>query len=69
MGKRVLPTMQALSEEQNASGEGGEVDRQTPRNKDVKAKEYDQGIRGEEWMVQLTESAGWWMGDDEFSWC
>ena len=67
MGERVLPTTQALSEEQNASGEGGEVDRETPRNKDVKAKEHDQGIRGEEWMVQLTESAGWWMGDDEFS--
>lgn len=47
MGKRVLPTVQALSEERNASGEGGEVDRVTPRNKDLKALEHDQGIRGE----------------------
>ena len=34
------------------------------------------GNQGEEWVVQvtesakgqLTESAGWWMGDDDFSW-
>ena len=57
MGARVFPTVQALSEEQNPSGEGGEVDRETARNKDAKAEEHDQGIRGEEWMVQLTESA------------
>ena len=57
MGERVLPTVQALSEEQKASAEVGEVDRETPRNKDLKAQEYDQGIRGEEWMVQLTETA------------
>ena len=57
MGERVLPTVQALSKEQNASGEGGEVDRETLRNKDVKAQEHDQGIRREEWMVELTENA------------
>ena len=58
MGERGLPTVQALSKEQNASGEGGEVDRETPRHKEVKAQEHDQGIKGEEWMVQLKESAG-----------
>ena len=57
MGERVLPTVQALSEEQNTSGEGGEVAQETPGNKDAKAQEHDQGIRGEEWMVQVTESA------------
>ena len=57
MGKRVLPTVQALSEKKNASWTGGEVDRETPRNKDAKAQEHDQAVRGEEWMVQLTESA------------
>ena len=57
MGDRVLPTVQVLSEEQNASGEGEEVERETPRNKDVKAQEHDQGVRGEEWKVQLTKSA------------
>ena len=53
----MLPTVQALSEERNASGEWEEVDRETPRNKDAKAQEHHQVIRGEEWMVQLTESA------------
>ena len=57
MGERVLPTMEALSEERNASGKGGEVDRESPRNKYTKAQEHDQGIRGEKWMVQFTERA------------
>ena len=57
MGERVLPIVQALSEERNASGEAGEGDRETSRSKDGKVQEHDQGIRGEEWMVQLTESA------------
>ena len=46
--------------------------RESPRNKDVKAQEQDQRIRvGSGWcssrrvLVQLTESAGWWMGDDD----
>ena len=45
--------------------------RETPRNKDGKAQEHDQGIRERSgWcssrrvLMQLTESAGWWMGDD-----
>ena len=47
------------------------MNRETPRNKDDKAQEHDQGIRERcgwcsSWrvLVQLTESAGWWMGDD-----
>ena len=46
------------------------MNRETPRNKDDKAQEHDQGIRARSgWcssrrvLVQLTESAGWWMGD------
>ena len=48
------------------------MNRETPRNKDDKAQEHDQGIRERsEWcssrrvLVQLTESAGWCMGDDD----
>ena len=48
------------------------MNRETPRNKDGKAQEHDQGIRERSgWcssrrvLVQLTESAGWWMGDDD----
>ena len=48
------------------------MNRETPRNKDDKAQEHDQGIRERSgWcssrrvLVQLTESAGWWMGDDD----
>ena len=48
------------------------MNRETLRNKDVKAQEHDQGIRERSgWcssrrvLVQLTESAGWWMGDDD----
>ena len=65
MGEKVLLTVEALSEEQNASGEGGEVNRETRRNKDVKAQEHDQGIRGEEWKVELSDRGGWLMGDDD----
>ena len=46
------------------------MNRETPRNKDGKAQEHDQGIRERSgWcssrrvLVQLTESVGWWMGD------
>ena len=45
---------------------------ETPRNKDDKAQEHDQGIRERSgWcssrrvLVQLTESAGWWMVDND----
>ena len=48
------------------------MNRETPRNKDDKAQEHDQGIRersgrcsSRRVLVQLTESAGWWMGDDD----
>ena len=48
------------------------MNRETPRNKDGKAQEHDQGIRERSgWcssrrvLVQLTESEGWWMGDDD----
>ena len=48
------------------------MNRETPRNKDHKAQEHDQGIRERSgWcsarrvLVRLTESAGWWMGDDD----
>ena len=48
------------------------MNRETPRNKDDEAQEHDQGIRERSgWcssrkvLVQLTESAGWWMGDDD----
>ena len=52
------------------------MSRETPRNKDDKAQEHDQGIRDGGSVVQLTESAkgqltesAGWMGDDDFSWC
>ena len=51
------------------------MNRETLKNKDDKAQEHDQGIRERSgWcssrrvLVQLTESTGWWRGDDEFSW-
>ena len=46
--------------------------REAPGNKNGKAQEHDQGIRERSgWcssrrvLVQLTESAWWWMGDDD----
>ena len=48
------------------------MNRETPRNKDDKTQGHDQGVRERSgWcssrrvLVQLTESAGWWMGDDD----
>ena len=48
------------------------MNRETPRNKDGEAQEHDQGIRersgccsSQRVLVQLTESAGWWMGHDD----
>ena len=48
------------------------MNRETSRNKDDKAQEHDQVIRKRSgWcssgrvLVQLTESAGWWMGNDD----
>ena len=77
MGERVLPTVQVLSEMRRHERRAVEVDRETPRNKNTGAQDHQKGIRGEEWRVQLTESAKgqltesawWWVGDDEFSWC
>ena len=54
-----------------------EVDRETPRNKNTGAQDHQKGIRGEEWSVQLTESAkeqlteiaGVVDVDDDLSWC
>ena len=47
------------------------MNRETPSNKDDDAQEHDHGIRERSgWCssrrvpVQLTESVGWWMGDD-----
>ena len=36
---------------------GEEVDLETPRNKNTGVQYHQKGIRGEEWRVQLTESA------------
>ena len=48
------------------------MNRETPRNKDDRAQEHDQGIRERSgWcssrrvLVQLTESAGWRTADDD----
>ena len=57
MGERALPTVQVLSEVRRHERRGVEVDRETPRNKKTGAQDYQKGIRGEEWRVQLTESA------------
>ena len=72
MGARVLPTVQMLSEIVKQKRRGGEMNRETPRNKDGKAQEHNQGIRERSrWcssrrvLVQLTESAGWWIGDND----
>ena len=72
MGARVLPNVQMLSEIAKQKRRGGVMKRETPRNKDGKDQEHDQGIRERSgWgssrrvLVQLTESAGWWMGDDD----
>ena len=77
MGERVLPTVQVLSEVRRHERRGMEVDRETPRNKNTCAQDHQKGIRGEEWRVQLTESAkgqltesaGVLDVDDDFSWC
>ena len=45
MGARALPTVQMLSEIAKQMRRAGEVNRETPRNKDIKAQEHDQGIR------------------------
>ena len=48
------------------------MNRETPRNKDDRAQEHDQGIRERSgWcssrrvLAQLTGSARWWVGDDD----
>ena len=77
MGEKVLPTMQVLSEVQRHERKGVEVGRETPRNKNTGAHDYQKRIRGEEWRVQITESAkgqltesvGVVYVDDDFPWC
>ena len=77
MGERVLPTVQVLSEVRRHERRRVEVDRETPRNKNTGVQDNQKGIRGEEWRVQLTESAkvqltesaGVVDVDDDFSWC
>ena len=77
MGERVLPTVQVLSEVRRHERRGVEVDRETPRNQNTGVQDHQKGIRGEEWRVQLTESAkrqltesaGEVDVDDDFSWC
>ena len=77
MGERVLPTVQVLSEVQRHKRRGMEVGRETPRNKNTGVQDHQKGIRGEEWRVQLTESAKGQLTesavvvgvDDDFSWC
>ena len=48
------------------------MNRETPRIKYDRAQEQDQGIRessgwcsSQRVLAQLTESVGWWMGDDD----
>ena len=77
MGEKALPTVQVLSEVQRHEGRGVEVDGETPRNNNTGAQDDQKAIRGEEWRVQLTESARWQLTesagvvnvDDDFSWC
>ena len=77
MGKRVLPTVQVLSEWQKHERRVVEVDWETPRNKNTGAQDHQKGCRGEEWSVQLTESAKGQLSEsagvadvhDAFSWC
>ena len=77
MGERLLPTVQVLSEVRRQERKGVEVDRETPRNKNTGAQDHQKGVRGEEWRMQLTESAkgqltesaGLVDVDDDFSWC
>ena len=77
MGERVLPTVQVLSEVRRHERRGMEVGRETPRNKNTGVQDHQKGIRGEEWRVQLTESAkgqptesaGVVGVDDDISWC
>ena len=77
MGERALPTVQVLSEMRRHERRGVEVDRETPRNKNTGVQDHQKAIRGEEWRVQLTESATGQLTesagvvdvDDNISWC
>ena len=69
MGKRVLPTVQALSEvARNASGEGEGASQTTPGNKDTKAQEHDKGSKvggggaaHGECQCSSLRVRGWWI--------
>ena len=77
IGERALPTVQVLSEVRRHERRGVRVDRETSRNKNTGAQNHQKRIRGEEWRVQLTESAKGQLTksadmvdvDDDFSWC
>ena len=77
MGERALPTVQVLSEVRRHERRGVELARETPRNKNTGVHDHEKGIRGEEWRVQLTESAKGQLTesagvvdvDDDISWC
>ena len=61
MGARVLPTVQMLSEIAKEKRRGGEMNRETPRNKDDEAQEHDQGIRERSgWCSSLRVLGGGW---------
>ena len=45
MGEDVADRANAKRDRENKSGKGVEMNRETPRNKDDKAQEHDQGIR------------------------
>ena len=77
MGERALPNVQVSSEVRRHERSGMVVGRETPRNENTGVQDHQKGIRGEEWTVQLmesargqlTESAGMEDVDDDLSWC
>ena len=77
MGERALRTVQVLSKGRRHERRGVEEGRETTRNKNTGAHVHPNGIRGEEWRVQLTkrakgqltESAGMVEVHDDISWC
>ena len=77
MGERALPTVQVLSEVRRHERRGMNVGRETPRNRNTGVQDHQKGIRGEEWRVQLTQSAKGQLTDsagvvdvdDDFPWC
>ena len=58
--------MQVLCEKARTQVQRGEVDQETPRNKDPEPQGHDPGIRGEERTEQLTETVEVGDVDDHF---